>query len=485
MPPALHKTVFLSLLLSSCYAVPAQRIILVDNTGSFYSFDPSLGHCTPVKMATPVCGFNSPTDYPFSVALYKDTLYFTTMAGSLYRSILGDAASCMLLTTNVHTDAMTVDDNGSLFWVDYSDELIEYDPHLYKSYDLGTVNYSPGGDLIFYEKNLIMASSNRQLINVNLSDPGNSTVFLALPGYSFYGLVNLSSNCGQHTVLGITSPESGLPVKVVEIDMDQRSVLGTTCNLPIQVQDAASSAEYGGYGLSDYIFPSADTVLCKGSELTLDALSPGAAYLWDDNSTNETRTLDLPGKYWVTVSESGCMATDTITCSFITKPVIAWPADTAVCTTDTLVLQADFPYTTYQWQDGSTGSHYTVTQSGLYFVQATDVCGAVADSINILFENCSCKFYVPDAFTPGRGGVNSVFMPKYRCTLHYTVKQYQLKVFNRWGELLYSSNDPSSGWDGSFKNRREPADTYVWELSFHDDQVKTPHRQHGTVLLIR
>ena len=127
-----------------------------------------------------------------------------------------------------------------------------------------------------------------------------------------------------------------------------------------------------------------DTSICSGQSLLLDAGNSGAAFLWQDNSTNQTLVINHGGSYWVNVSNGGCSASDTIQVSFITTPVLNIGNDTSFCSPDTILLNATLVgATSYQWQDNSTISIYTVRQSGNYSVSVSVSGCVVTDSINI------------------------------------------------------------------------------------------------------
>lgn len=89
--------------------------------------------------------------------------------------------------------------------------------------------------------------------------------------------------------------------------------------------------------------------------------------------------------------------------------------------------------------------------------------------------------YVPNAFTPNGSGLNDYFMPS---TGFVDIVDYSFTVFNRWGELLYETNDVHGAWDGKYKSHRCEPGVYVWLLTF-----KTASGQYidqkGTVTLIR
>jgi gliding motility-associated-like protein len=123
-----------------------------------------------------------------------------------------------------------------------------------------------------------------------------------------------------------------------------------------------------------------DTTLCQGETLTLDPATPGSTYLWQDSSTDPTFTVTESGTYWVDVTISGCLTTDTILVDFISIP-IDLGNDTTLCQGETITLDATTPDATYMWQDGSTDSTLAVSNQGTYAVEVTVNGCTAADTI--------------------------------------------------------------------------------------------------------
>jgi gliding motility-associated-like protein len=73
--------------------------------------------------------------------------------------------------------------------------------------------------------------------------------------------------------------------------------------------------------------------------------------------------------------------------------------------------------------------------------------------------------YVPNAFTPNGDEYNGTFKPVTRGVVHY-----HLQIFNRWGMLLFETNDQQQGWDGTYKGKNCKEDVYVYQLSISDDR---------------
>jgi len=59
-----------------------------------------------------------------------------------------------------------------------------------------------------------------------------------------------------------------------------------------------------------------------------------------------------------------------------------------------------------------------------------------------------------------------------------------MKIFNRWGELIFESNDLDKGWDGTFHGHPVQQDVYVWLISYRDYKGN-PRQQKGTVAVVR
>ena len=128
-----------------------------------------------------------------------------------------------------------------------------------------------------------------------------------------------------------------------------------------------------------------DTLLCTGQTLNLEATDTNATYLWQDLSTDSTFIATQAGIYWVISDISGCTSTDTITINYIGLPSVNLGVDTLLCLGDSLILNAADSNATYLWQDTSIDSTLIGNLSGLYWVNVTNSCGTVTDSINITF----------------------------------------------------------------------------------------------------
>ncbi|HVY74099.1 MAG TPA: gliding motility-associated C-terminal domain-containing protein, partial [Puia sp.] len=103
---------------------------------------------------------------------------------------------------------------------------------------------------------------------------------------------------------------------------------------------------------------------------------------------------------------------------------------------------------------------------------ADTVCQPVDALVNPLLD-------VPNAFTPGRFGQNSVVMVK-----GFGIVSMNWRIYNRWGQLVFQSNNPNMGWDGTWKGTPQPMDVYAYTLeAVFFDGTKTTRK--GDITLIR
>ena len=128
----------------------------------------------------------------------------------------------------------------------------------------------------------------------------------------------------------------------------------------------------------------ADTSICPGQSLLLDASFPGASYLWSTGATTASITTATPGSYAVTVSNGPCESLDSIE---VTNPIpisLDLGADTSLCVGESLFLDAGNPGNSYNWSTGATSQSITVTGGGSYSVAVDNGCGPVRDTILVL-----------------------------------------------------------------------------------------------------
>ncbi len=222
--------------------------------------------------------------------------------------------------------------------------------------------------------------------------------------------------------------------------------------------------------------------ICSGSIRVLQA-GTFSSYLWHDGSTASSFTVTGTGVYHVAVANNyGCEAGDTVAVTNLYPlPSQFLPADTAICSFGSLFLSPKNMFTAYAWSTGSNSASIEIKSPGIYSLQVTDANGCMgSDTVEVKPKECLGGLYIPNAFTPNKDGNNDVFKPYAGGVL----VSYRMDIYNRFGQLVHSSTDPNSGWDGTINNVPQTAGTYVYFCRYQFQGEPAAH-QKGTLLLIR
>lgn len=107
-------------------------------------------------------------------------------------------------------------------------------------------------------------------------------------------------------------------------------------------------------------------------------------------------------------------------------------------------------------------------------------CGLDTITQDIVVVNCDCSVYLPNAFSPNGDGMNDSFGPVAFCDL----EQLEMSVYNRWGELVYQTSNPSEKWDGKYNGANCPVDVYVYVINYKRP-TEAGKTVYGDVTLLR
>lgn len=206
--------------------------------------------------------------------------------------------------------------------------------------------------------------------------------------------------------------------------------------------------------------------ICIGGRVVLDATNADAvSYLWNDGDTNPVKEVTTAGKYVVSVMDRFCsqITMDSVDVTIAGIPAFDLGRDTTLCLDKTLTLRVNAGAgNNVRWQDGTTTSTYTVTSTGYYTVMVYNDCGSVSDQIAVTYKPCEANPQFPTAFSPNGDGKNDVFRP----TAEGPMYEYELRIYNRWGSMVFYSKDSRLGWDGRYMNRLVDNGAYIWSISY-------------------
>ena len=227
----------------------------------------------------------------------------------------------------------------------------------------------------------------------------------------------------------------------------------------------------------------ADSIICIGQPRTLSTNGSYAGYNWSTSASSKSIIVHTPGTYWLTVTDAnGCRASDTTFIPLAVAPPAKFLGpDTTICSYGNLLIQTDKIFKHYLWNTGSAQTSINIQQPGNYWLQVTDENNCTGtDSITIALKDCMLGLYVPTAFTPNNDGLNDVFTPY----LFGEIKYFHFQVFNRWGQTVFRSTTPGTGWDGNYKGLQQESSVFVWVCSYQLAGGETEQKR-GTVTIVR
>ena len=136
---------------------------------------------------------------------------------------------------------------------------------------------------------------------------------------------------------------------------------------------------------------------------------------------------------------------------------------------------------TYLWSTGATTSQIiSGPTTATYQLRVDNHTCSSSDAIEVeVLDNCLIK--VPGAFTPNNDGLND----RLKAINADLAKEFQFRVYNRFGQLLFATRVPTAGWDGTIKGVPADAGTYVWQLTYIHPVTNQKIFEKGASILIR
>jgi len=221
-----------------------------------------------------------------------------------------------------------------------------------------------------------------------------------------------------------------------------------------------------------------DTI-CANETVPLGAdAAEGLSYLWRpahslDNSElqNPMATPDTTTTYTVTVTDSvGCQSVSDVTVYVAVPEGLDAGADLYMETFNPMQIMAELPPgVTVSWTPAEglscTDCHNPVAnpeESTMYYVEITDIYGCSSvDSVNVFVYP---TLYIPNAFTPDGDIYNHVFH-----AYGTGIRDFDMLIFNRWGQQIFHSIDLMEGWDGTLNGNPAQQGVYTYLVTYTAD----------------
>lgn len=226
-----------------------------------------------------------------------------------------------------------------------------------------------------------------------------------------------------------------------------------------------------------------DATICENETKRLEAGGGFIRYNWSNGSSGTSLNVNTTGTYWVIVTDqNNCNGSDSITVTAVLpSPKQFLPPDTLLCNYSSIILRPVTAFTNYLWSTGSISSSIAISSPGNYWLQVQAANGCFGkDTIVVLPKQCLEGFYIPNAFTPNNDGKNDIIRP----LLFGNVVKYEFQIYNRWGEIVFKTNDTQKGWNGATSGTAKDTHVYIWYCTYQfEGQVE--QRKKGTFVLIR
>jgi gliding motility-associated-like protein len=202
-------------------------------------------------------------------------------------------------------------------------------------------------------------------------------------------------------------------------------------------------------------------------------------YNWQPLVSNTADADNLQnGNYQVAIKDhNGCTAT----VGTVLQPKgvqVNLGNDTAICNGQTITLNAG-NFSTYVWDDFSNQPQRIISKAGVYFVKVTTTDGCTSGDTIKVVNDCG-DVYFPSAFTPNGDLINDAFGPEGNTGL---LKNYTLRIYNRLGNLVFTSTTPAQKWNGRYKNEITAEGTYVYLATYEYAGVRKTRK--GVIVLLQ
>ncbi|MDP4265735.1 MAG: gliding motility-associated C-terminal domain-containing protein, partial [Bacteroidota bacterium] len=254
--------------------------------------------------------------------------------------------------------------------------------------------------------------------------------------------------------------------------------------------------------------------ICFGKSVTLNAnISIGTNYTWSNASTlvnqgngtinslplviNAVATPGATTDYVLTINNAGCPnpLRDTFHVVVAPRIIVFAGHDTSIVVNQPLQLDAtvnDSTANVFAWTPATGLSSSTIYnpvatfgpefgESITYIVRATNPAGCYGeDDIKVTIFKTGPDIFVPGAFTPNNDGLNDIIYP-----ICVGIKQLNFfRMYNRWGQLVFSSSEIGKGWDGKIGGTPQGSGNFVYMVQGVDYTGKIIFKK-GNIVLIR
>jgi len=218
-------------------------------------------------------------------------------------------------------------------------------------------------------------------------------------------------------------------------------------------------------------------------------------YEWTPTMDATDSLVNVTGQdYTLTVTDSlGCSSTRTFTVEALPNPIACFtliPEAPSYLVGENIVFNNCSQYQDFnQWDLGDlntsteVGFTYTYNDIGTYTItlEVSDSVGCHDSFEKTIEVHEQTRFYLPNSFTPNGDGINDVLLP-----VQMEVKDgsYLMRIYDRWGNLIFYTEDLNQGWDGTVNGKLVPTGSTVVYFATYQDFDGTVYEKNGKVTVI-
>jgi len=242
----------------------------------------------------------------------------------------------------------------------------------------------------------------------------------------------------------------------------------------------------------------ADTTLCEGGEVVLNGLPKNLSnpqnytifYDWSfagtSIGTSESITANNTGFYTLKINIDYCESVDSARIRFNPgiKPFLE---DKIVyCENDSNLTLDASPAgqygMSYIWTTGETTKTIEVAEPGIYAVTVTNGFNCTFTDSVLVTSNCGPNVHIPNAIYPGKGAQPG---DEFFTVFGKYFENFEITIFNRWGEIIFFSTDPKDGWDGTYLGKLMPGGVYPYIIRYKGTNDGKKYQKDGLITIVR
>ena len=224
-----------------------------------------------------------------------------------------------------------------------------------------------------------------------------------------------------------------------------------------------------------------DSTICYHDEIKLYNLSNDlGAFKLNNDLEGDTFVLDKAGVYNISLTYNNCTASKAYTLSHFQYPDLIKERD-SLCDkwTDTADLSIMGDYEYYSWDDfGVESKDIVLGETGVFSVSVEDINGCLYFDTLVVDNFCEPVISVPNVLNLS----SNIFENSALIFKGKDIEEFEFRLFNRWGQIVYSTNNFYDSWYAKFKGQNVPSGVYNYEVKYSGSNITKS--ENGSIMVV-